>query len=140
VDVTQHPAEASEHGAPAIAPAADGDGVMIAGGADRAVYHYREGMSAPAATHPNYGRRPLSVMVLDRSLSETAPGVYSTTVRLKDPGVYAVLFLLDEPRIAECLEARVEAPAAGASDAGAPADAAVEPHLAGGAEAQEGSR
>ncbi len=35
-------------------------------------------------------------------------GVYSTTVRVKEPGTYDVAFLLDSPRVVACVEQRVE--------------------------------
>jgi len=37
-------------------------------------------------------------------LQETAPGVYSTTVKLPASGRYDVAFLTDSPRIAHCFE------------------------------------
>jgi len=48
------------------------------------------------------------LLVLDRSLRETAPGVYTTTVRLTGPGNYDVAFLLDSPRVVNCFDATVQ--------------------------------
>jgi hypothetical protein len=50
----------------------------------------------------NYGREPRAAMVVDRSLKERSPGVYSTTARLPRAGRYDVAFFLDSPRILHC--------------------------------------
>ncbi|HYO59956.1 YncE family protein [Archangium sp.] len=94
-----------------LVPVPEGDGVIVSSPADKALYVYREGMMAPMGTLLNYGREPRAVLVLDRSLGEVRPGVYSTQVRLKEPGTYDVAFLLDSPRVVACVEQRV-----GASD------------------------
>jgi hypothetical protein len=94
-------------GAPVIVPNPEGDSVTVAAAADQALYQYREGMMAPVGTHKNYGRRPQSAMVLDRSLAEVRPGVYATTVRVRDPGRFDVQFLSDRPRALACLEVAV---------------------------------
>jgi len=52
----------------------------------------------------NYRREPLAVLIVDRSLRETNPGMYSTTVKLPASGDYDVAFLTDSPRIAHCFE------------------------------------
>ncbi|OJT27591.1 hypothetical protein BO221_00370 [Archangium sp. Cb G35] len=92
-----------------FAPVPEGDGVIVSSPADKALYFYREGMMAPMGTLLNYGREPKAVLVLDRSLREVRPGVYSTQVRVKDPGTHDVAFLLDSPRVVACLEQRVGA-------------------------------
>lgn len=96
-------------GAAPFAPVPEGDGVIVSSPADKALYFYREGMMAPMGTLLNYGREPRAVLVLDRSLEEVRPGVYSTQVRVKEPGTYDVAFLLDSPRVVACLEQRVGA-------------------------------
>jgi len=91
-----------------IALLPEGGGVIVAHAADRALYGYVEGMMAPIATHPNYGRAPRAVMVVDRSLRETEPGIYSAPARLEGGGVFDVAVLLETPRkIATCLELRL---------------------------------
>jgi hypothetical protein len=108
VEMTQTPAGVADDLSSPIAANPDGSSVMVVGGEDRAVYYYREGMMAPMGTHKNYGRRPRSALILDRSLAETAPGVYTTTVRLPNPGRYQVAMLLDSPRVATCMPVTVE--------------------------------
>jgi hypothetical protein len=56
----------------------------------------------------NYRREPRALMVWDKSLRETEPGVYSTTVKLTASGDYDVAFLLDSPRISHCFQMSVK--------------------------------
>jgi YVTN family beta-propeller protein len=99
------PALAQELGhSPAIGVMPEGNSVIVAGTADRALYLYSEGMMAPRGTHLNYGREPRAVLVLDRSLREVEPGVYTSQVQLRENGTYDVHLLLDSPRAPACLE------------------------------------
>jgi hypothetical protein len=50
----------------------------------------------------NYGHEPRGVMVVDRSLRETAPGVYSAPVRLGAAGEYDAALLVSTPRLTHC--------------------------------------
>jgi hypothetical protein len=59
-------------------------------------------MAAPMGNFQNYRREPLAVMVVDRSLREIKPGVYSTTIKLPASGRYDVAFLNDSPRVSHC--------------------------------------
>jgi hypothetical protein len=90
-----------------FAPMPEGDGVIISSPADKALYVYREGMMAPMGTLLNYGREPRAVLILDQSLAEVRPGVYSTPVRVKGAGTYDVSFVLDSPRVVSCFEQKV---------------------------------
>lgn len=92
-----------------IVPAPEGNAVLVANPADKMIYYYTEGMAAPMGSFQNYRRDPRAVLVVDRSLRETMPGVYATTARAPQSGTYDVAFLLDSPRIAHCFEAPVEA-------------------------------
>ncbi|HSP77863.1 MAG TPA: hypothetical protein VLQ93_05015, partial [Myxococcaceae bacterium] len=87
-----------------IAELPEGNGVLVAGTADRALFVYSEGMNAPRGTHLNYGREPKAVLVLDRSLREVEPGVFTAQAVVRENGLYDVLFLLDSPREFACLE------------------------------------
>ena len=109
VEVGQRAPSAPPRGAFAapIAPAPDGRSVFVANPADRAIYHYVEGMMAPIGTLSGQGRVPRSVLVEDRSLEEVRPGVYAAAARLGAEGVHDVEILLDDPRVAVCLEATV---------------------------------
>lgn len=95
--------------ADAVVPAPGGNTVLVANPADKIIYYYMEGMAAPMGSFRNYGREPKAVLVADRSLRETAPGVYTTTVKLPASGNYDVAFLLDSPRISHCFDLVVNA-------------------------------
>lgn len=90
--------------AESIVQAPEGNAVIVANPVDRVIYYYSEGMAAPMGSFQNYRREPLAVTIVDRSLRETSPGVYSTTVKLPARGLYDVAFLTDSPRIAHCFE------------------------------------
>ena len=86
--------------APAIARAPGEGAVLIANPADKAIYYYQEGMSAPAGSFRNASRAPLAVLAVDRSLKATRPGVFEAVARLRNAGRFDVIVLLDSPRFA----------------------------------------
>ncbi len=90
--------------ADSIFPAPEGNSMLVANAADGVIYYYTEGMAAPMGNFQNYRRQPRSVRVVDRNLRETAPGVYTTNVKLPKSGNFDVAFLLDSPRITHCFE------------------------------------
>jgi YVTN family beta-propeller protein len=90
-----------------IQPTPEGNSVMIANLPDQMIYYYVEGMMVPMGTFENYKRRPRALMLIDRSLSETAPGVYSSPVKLKRAGTFNLPFLLDQPRVTNCFEVKI---------------------------------
>jgi YVTN family beta-propeller protein len=100
----------STHGsaADAVIAAPEDGAVLVANPADQMIYYYMEGMAAPMGNFQNYRREPTAVLVLDRGLRETSPGVYTTTVRLNGHGSYDVPFLLDSPRILNCFDLEVK--------------------------------
>jgi YVTN family beta-propeller protein len=103
--------------ASAIVPAPEEGSVLVANPADETIYYYTEGMAAPMGSFQNYKREPKALLVLDNSLRETAPGVYTITLRLAASGRYDVPFLLDSPRVVNCFEFAVgENSAAAKSD------------------------
>jgi len=83
--------------------------VLVANPLDKAIYFYKEGMAAPMGHFRNYGRVPRAVLVVDRSLNETVPGSYETTVQLGAAGDYDVALLLDTPRLTHCFPLTVAA-------------------------------
>lgn len=87
-----------------IAPAPEGNAVLVANPGDKMIYYYVEGMAAPMGNFQNYRREPKAVMVIDRSLRESRPGYYSTVVKLPRYGTYDVAFLSDSPRVFHCFE------------------------------------
>jgi hypothetical protein len=64
-------------------------------------------MAAPMGSFQNYRRDPKALLVLDNSLRETEPGVYTITLRLPAAGQYDVPFLLDSPRVVNCFHLSV---------------------------------
>lgn len=93
--------------AASVVPAPESGAVLVANPADKMIYFYTEGMAAPMGNFQNYKRVPRAVLVLDSSLAETSPGVYTTTVRFNGHGQYDVPFLLDSPRIVNCFSVSV---------------------------------
>jgi len=88
--------------ADSIAQAATEAAVFVVNPADSNTYFYMEGMNAPMGSFGGYGHAARAVAVVDRSLKEVEPGVYSGKVRVPVAGQYDVAFLLDNPRILHC--------------------------------------
>ena len=95
--------------AASIVLAPEGNAVIIANPVDKSLYYYTEGMAAPMGDFQNYRREPLAALVVDRSLREIKPGVYSTTIKLPASGHYDVAFLNDAPRVAHCFDLTADA-------------------------------
>ncbi|MEO6661152.1 MAG: FixH family protein [Burkholderiaceae bacterium] len=90
-----------------IAPMPDGNAALIANAGEQMLYLYQEGMMAQTRTLQNYRRVPRGLMVIDHSLRETAPGVYTTTVTLSRSGTLDVPVLFNTPRLLNCFEVMV---------------------------------
>lgn len=102
------PDKSTSIAASAITPAPEGGSVLIANPGDQTIYYYSEGMAAPMGNFQNYRREPRAVLVVDRSIRETAPGVYSANINLPQGGTYDMAFLLDSPRVVNCFEVKVK--------------------------------
>lgn len=76
--------------------------VLVANPEDKAIYYYKEGMAAPMGHFVTYGKRPLAVQVVDRSLREISPGVYETSVQMGRAGAYDVAVLVGSPKVLHC--------------------------------------
>ena len=87
--------------------ALDGAAAFVVNPADRRIYYYQEGMAAPMFSIEGYGRTPKAAMVLDRSIHETSPGIYSVGLRLPKPGFYDVPIYTDAPSMSHCFELSV---------------------------------
>ena len=94
--------------ADSIVQSPEAGSVLVGNPADKMIYYYSEGMAAPMGSFQNYSHEPRAVMVWDRSLRETSPGTYSTTVKLTTDGEYDVAFLLNSPRIVKCFDMSVK--------------------------------
>jgi YVTN family beta-propeller protein len=90
-----------------IAPTPEGNSAMIANAADGMFYFYTEGMMAPMGSFSNYKRRPHALLILDNSLAEVAPGVYSVPVKLTRAGNFNVPFLINQPQVVNCFQLSV---------------------------------
>jgi DNA-binding beta-propeller fold protein YncE len=86
-------------------PAPEPGAMLFANPADQMIYYYQEGMAAPMGNFQNYRHVPRAVRIVDRSLREESPGLYTTTTRLPKHGTYNVSLLLDAPRVVHCFEA-----------------------------------
>lgn len=83
--------------------------VLVVNPVNNNVYYYMEGMNAPMGSFQGYGKNPRAVGVINRGLKETAPGVYSSRVRIPAAGTYDVAFILDSPQIVHCFAATAQA-------------------------------
>jgi len=76
--------------------------VLVVNPADNTTYYYMEGMNAPASNYQSYGASARAVTVINRSLKETEPGVYTAKVRIPVAGRYDVALMVNSPRIIDC--------------------------------------
>ena len=81
--------------------------VVVTNTAENTLYYYMEGMTAPMGSFRSYGHELKAVEVVDRSLKERSPGVYSTTVKIPVRGTYDVALFLESPVVIHCF--RMEA-------------------------------
>ena len=100
----QHPPGRTPRPTPAdgIVQAPGHPSVLVANPEDEVIYFYKEGMAAPMGHFRNYGKVPRAVLVVDRSLRETAPGVYETVAQMGPPGHYEIALFLESPRVIHC--------------------------------------
>lgn len=94
--------------ASAIAPTPDEAAMLIANPADGVIYYHAQGGSSPTGSFQGHGRAPRAVRVIDRSLREREPGLYTGNVRIPSSGEHEVAFLLTSPRIVHCFGFEVE--------------------------------
>jgi YVTN family beta-propeller protein len=85
-------------------PAPGEAAMLLTSPGDLTVYYYMEGMNAATGNFRNYGHAPRAVSVVDRTLKEREPGVYSAKVKIPVAGKYDVALLLDAPRMLNCFE------------------------------------
>ncbi|MCY1408769.1 PQQ-dependent catabolism-associated beta-propeller protein [compost metagenome] len=91
-----------------LSPSRDDNSVFVVNPVDNTTYFYAEGMNAPMSGYPNRGHTARAAMVIDRSLREVEPGVYSSRVKLPPAGNFDVAFLLNQPQIVHCFNTEVE--------------------------------
>ena len=94
--------------ASSLAVSRDDNAVFVVNPVDNTTYFYAEGMNAPMSGYPNRGQVARAAMVIDRSLREVEPGLYSARVKLPPAGRFDVAFLLNQPNIIHCFTTLVE--------------------------------
>ncbi|MGF6207756.1 YncE family protein [Pseudomonas frederiksbergensis] len=94
--------------ASSLAVSRDDNAVFVVNPVDNTTYFYAEGMNAPMSGYPNRGQVARAAMVIDRSLREVEPGLYSARIKLPMAGRFDVAFLLNQPNIIHCFTALVE--------------------------------
>ena len=94
--------------ASSLAVSRDDNAVFVVNPVDNTTYFYAEGMNAPMSGYPNRGQVARAAMVIDRSLREVSPGLYSARIKLPPAGRFDVAFLLNQPNIIHCFTADVE--------------------------------
>lgn len=88
--------------APLFAPAVTEAATLAVSPGDATVYYYMEGMNAPMGNFRNYGHRPLSALVADRTIKEVSPGEYVSLVKMPAAGEYQLIMTMDTPQLIEC--------------------------------------
>ena len=95
-----------------VSPASTEAAMLVVNPADNTTYFYMEGMNAPSSNYKVIGGSARAVTVVDRSLRELEPGVYSSKIKIPAAGRYDVAFTLETPQILHCFSATaVEDPA-----------------------------
>jgi hypothetical protein len=78
-------------------------GAIVAGNDGRTLYAYAEGMMVPMGTLGGAGRPLAGIAIIDRSLKETAPGIYRTVARVPFGGRYRLPVRMSNPRVDACV-------------------------------------
>ncbi|MCH4879967.1 YncE family protein [Pseudomonas sp. TMW22090] len=94
--------------ASSLAVSRDDNAVFVVNPVDNTTYFYAEGMNAPMSGYPNRGQVARAALVINRSLREDEPGLYSARIKLPVAGRFDVAFLLNQPNIIHCFTAQVE--------------------------------
>ncbi|MEO8642995.1 cytochrome D1 domain-containing protein [Pseudomonas sp.] len=94
--------------ASSLAVSRDDNAVFVVNPVDNTTYFYAEGMNTPMSGYPNRGQVARAAMVINRSLREVEPGLYSARIKLPAAGRFDVAFLLNQPNIIHCFTALVE--------------------------------
>ena len=74
----------------------EGAAAYIVNQAEGTVHYYMEGMGAPMGAFRNYGHEARAIAIVDRSLAERAPGVYTGRVKIPVEGTYDVAFMVTD--------------------------------------------
>ncbi|WP_084310298.1 YncE family protein [Pseudomonas jinjuensis] len=85
----------------------DDQSVFVVNPVDNTTYYYAEGMNAPMTGYLNRGNAPRGARIVDHSLREEQPGVYSARIKLPAAGRFDVAFILNQPQIVHCFATEV---------------------------------
>lgn len=88
----------------AVHPIGSQAAMVIANPADDQVYFYPEGATSTSGSFQGHGLFPRAVTIIDRSLREDAPGVYTGRLRVPQEGEYLVALMLGDPLLVHCFE------------------------------------
>lgn len=86
----------------------DENAIFVVNPVDNTTYFYMEGMNAPMFGYLNRGHSARAVEVIDRSLHEVEPGVYSTRIKLPTSGPLDVAFMMNQPELTHCFTTEVQ--------------------------------
>lgn len=90
--------------ASAISVTPDQSALLISNPADDKIYYYIEGSQSPTGGYQGHTLIPRAVNVVDRSLKERSPGVYTGGIRIPKSGDFMVAFYLNDPQIVHCFQ------------------------------------
>jgi hypothetical protein len=99
--------EAGVNVASAMFLAPEGNGIYIANAADKSIYRYTEGLLAANGSFSNYARAARGLMVLDSSLAQSEPGVFSAVFNAPKSGRYDVVIRNANPAFVACFIAQI---------------------------------
>jgi len=85
-----------------IVQAAGENAVLVTNPADGQIYYYREGLAAPSGGISAYSHTPRAALVIDRSLREVKPGLFTAIAKMPKAGEYDVALFVDSPRVVTC--------------------------------------
>ncbi len=71
----------------------EGNGAMFLNSADRNLYSYVEGMTAPMGTYPSYPWTARGILLVDRTMTEISDGVYRAFFQAPREGEFDVPFI-----------------------------------------------
>jgi YVTN family beta-propeller protein len=93
--------------ADSIVPSVKEAATYIVNQAEGTVHYYMEGMAAPMGAFRNYGHEARAIEIVDRSLTEFEPGVYTGRVKIPVEGTYDIALMMDTPRFLHCFSTKV---------------------------------
>lgn len=93
-----------------MAPAPEGNGVVVANAPDRILYRYAEGLMAPVGNFSNYKRMARALLVLDSSLSERGIGQFVAPTTFEFGGRFDVIVKTLHPAVTACFTVTVDGP------------------------------